>query len=263
MERSKKNMNLNHSGITVAGESNTGRRRSVNEDNFLVYTPAKSRCAFALVADGISGHVQGATASSLCCRIAWQKLRILPDEAWNAAALTDIFNTINREIFKYNLRERREVSMGSAVCAAIFTPEKVIVANTGDCRFYEFIPGDNEPLRQITRDHRPDERFFDRLKYNNEVRRKYRSALLRSLGPVNKVAVDIFEVERTPHSSYLLCSDGLYSAVNDAAIAAFMATAVNARELTGKLIRTALIHGGNDNISVIAALPEMPAAKES
>ena len=255
-------MNLNLSGITLAGESNIGRRRTVNEDNFLVYAPAGSRHAFALAADGISGHVQGHTASTLCCRIALQKLRTLPEDKWDAALLKDIFAAINGELFKYNFRERRQNTMGTALCAAIFSPDKVIVANVGDCRFYEFSPGTVEPLRQISRDHRPDEHFFSRLNCPDEVRRKYRSMLLRSLGPVNKVAVDIFEVKRTPGCSYLLCSDGLHSMVNDAAISAFMATAVTARELTGKLVRAALINGGTDNITVVSALPETSPAGE-
>ena len=242
--------------IQIAAESNLGLHRSANEDSFLVCRPDASS-ALACVADGIGSHTDGKLASSICCRdlLEWASgEKHLNDDP--EAFLKNFFSRTNERIFERNYRESRLRPMGCTAVAAFFTRRLITILNVGDSRFYEYLPGRDEPLKQITVDHHPDDEILEKLSlvYNvNKDKLKHR-VLLHSLGTRHEFMPDIFTVVPHPEAIYLLCSDGLSGHVPAERIAAVLSDrTLLPRKITSALIREALLCGGQDNITVITA----------
>ena len=65
----------------------------------------------------------------------------------------------------------------------------------------------------------------------------------------------IYFLDRAPDSRYIFCSDGLYRGVTEEKIRAILDESETPRQAVGSLMRQALMAGGRDNITIIAAFP--------
>ena len=242
--------------LQIAAESNIGLNRSGNEDSFLVCRPDDFR-VLACVADGIGSHSDGKLASSICCRDLMEMAMAESSDLSDAENfLKNSFSCINEKIFERNYRERRLSPMGCTAVAALFSRETITVLNIGDSRFYEYLPGRSEPLKQITVDHHPDDELLEKLSaaYSVDKKSLQKRVLMHSLGTNSQLFCDIFTVPLQAGARYLLCSDGLSGRVPGERIAAVLANeTLSARQMTSALIREALLCGSRDNITVITA----------
>lgn len=243
-------MNINHAQLEIAGESNVGLTRRHNEDNFLIYAPPDGDGVLAVVADGIGGHSRGEAASYICCRELFQAARQC--RSWDKDFLHRTLTLANRTIFDFNFKGKRIRPMGCTVVAALFFRDRVICAHAGDSRMYVFArSAENTPLRQLTVDHRPegyeDLRSAGKLTSTNLVS--------RSLGTAKYLEIDLQELPRPENARYLLCSDGLYNRLPDQLLSGLLGSDLSARQITGQLLRGALLAGERDNITVICATP--------
>ena len=242
--------------IQMAAESNIGLHRSGNEDSFLVFN-RNGTFAIGCVADGIGSHSDGKFASSICCRdLLAQALDDSVDKREPETFLRTFFNNVHEKIFERNYREKRPLPMGCTAVAAFFTRDDVTVLNVGDSRFYEFLPGREQPLKQITVDHHPDDELLTRLSrtYQVDKEKLMHRVLLHSLGTRHQLVPDVFTLVPQPGAKYLLCSDGLSGFVSEERIGAILADeTLSVRQLTSALLREALLCGGRDNITVITA----------
>ena len=242
--------------IQIAAESNIGLQRSANEDSFLVCRP-DAESALVCVTDGIGSHADGKLASSICCRdlLEWAS-DDKHDKRDPETFLKDFFSRTNEKIFERNYRESRMRPMGCTAVAAFFTRSLITILNIGDSRFYEYLPGREEPLKQITADHHPDDETLEKLSAAYKISKNSlkQRVLLHSLGTRHEFMPDIFTVKPQPGAVYMLCSDGLSGLVPAERIAAILAdSALPVRKLTSALIREALVFGGQDNVTVITA----------
>ena len=75
----------------------------------------------------------------------------------------------------------------------------------------------------------------------------------RAVGLANTVEVETRFVQHQPGDTYIICSDGLHSMINDDAIQAIMVAHEKKPLADGcqALINAALEAGGKDNVSVI------------
>ena len=243
-------MNINQAQLEIAGESNIGLTRRHNEDNFLIYAPPGGEGVMAVVADGIGGHSRGEIASYICCRELFTAAKKCTH--WDKNFLLDALIQANKQIFDFNFKGKRAKPMGCTVVAALFVRDKVICASAGDSRMYEFTRStDGKPLRQITTDHRPE--GYDELFRAGKIRSI--SLVSRSLGTAKHLEPDLQEFPRPADARYLLCSDGLYNRQPDQLFAGLLGSSFSARKITGELIRSALLAGERDNITVICATP--------
>ena len=247
-------MNNNRANITLAGESNTGLTRSHNEDNFLVYAPPGGEAVLAAVADGIGGHGKGENASYICCRELFAAAGRTESSRWDEKFLFDTLNEANRKIFERNFAERRTKPMGCTVVAAIFFRDRIIFANAGDSRLYEYDPDGAAHFSQLSVDHRPRRREGIGLKD------EFSNFVCRSLGPQFQVEFELQTRPRPPQARYLLCSDGLYSQLPDSQLAGVLGSDMSIRAMTGKLMCDALLAGTRDNITLICAGNQTPEA---
>ena len=78
-----------------------------------------------------------------------------------------------------------------------------------------------------------------------------RSILSRALGTEPSVEIDSGELELRAGDTVLLCSDGLYSMISEATMAAILAAVDDPGRIARQLVREAKNEGGHDNITVV------------
>ncbi len=247
----------NRAHLKLAGESNCGLVRERNEDSFCYADYAGDNAVLAVVADGIGGHRDGDIASFVCSShllTAWKRRAIRELTVEGARDfLVDTLTEINRTLFHRNRRERNRQPMGTTVVAAIFLPESLVVAHAGDSRLYSYDAATG--LQQLTEDHT----LIAKLKASGSNfsldNTNFANIISRAIGPRPKPELEVQMLPRGKATRYLLCSDGLSRYADGTKLEAIVAGAQTPQEALNILMRTALIEGGRDNISIICAFP--------
>ncbi|MDO4868840.1 MAG: SpoIIE family protein phosphatase [Bacillota bacterium] len=239
--------------ILAAAETNVGRLRGNNEDNFYINGVYKedtqqticghaSECTEGVqvfsVCDGIGGVDAGEVASLLAVEELARAQKENPD--------TDVRDYVARA----NDRVCRKVSesgglrMGSTIVLMTINGSEATICNVGDSRGYLLREGE---LMKLTVDH---------------VRKRGLEGPARShvltqfLGVFPEEFILEPHVERMEIRSgdvFLLCSDGLTDMAGDEEIhESIMANAANPPEIIAKqLVKAAIKNGGRDNVTVL------------
>jgi PPM family protein phosphatase len=139
--------------------------------------------------------------------------------------------------------------MGSTVVCARFGARECEIVWVGDSRAYLWRRGS---LSRLTRDHSFVEslRQVERMSEAQARAHPESNVLTQTLGMGNTVPSRVVLGLR-PRDWILLCSDGLTSELDDAAIAESLARSGSPQAAAERLLDAALVHGGRDNISVI------------
>jgi serine/threonine protein phosphatase PrpC len=186
------------------------------------------------VADGLGGHPAGELASSLVVQALARAEPGLTDEAAIAEALL----SCNQLIFEEAARDRERAAMGTTVAGLVLTDENVVTFNVGDSRVYAV--GDADLVQLSVDDNEPG------------LGGRRSPVLTQTLGGSHaKEPVEPHVTSRplaTP-ARYLLCSDGLTDAVNDAMIAEILAAHDGVRAVF-ELWRATIDAGAPDNVTV-------------
>jgi protein phosphatase len=222
-------------------DSDLGRQRQGNEDNFFVRAP------LFVVADGMGGAQAGEVASELAVR---EFEPGLPDGRDPAEALEAIIQSANRRIHETAREDTQRAGMGTTTTAAYVTPEVVVIAHVGDSRAYLFRDGD---LIRLTRDHSLVEELVARGKLTEEQAEAHpqRSVITRALGPEPNVEVDLEAFPARDGDLFLLCSDGLTTMVPEQQLKPILERGGPLEPIGRELIAAANAAGGRDNITVI------------
>ncbi len=256
-------------GVTlVAGaRSDVGltRRGNPNEDSILVMNFARIHesvsqpCGIFIVADGLGGHDDGQTASRIAIgEIASYLIRevVLPalqsgqyaSHDLLAANLKAAVETANLALVEANERSRSD--MGSTVTGALIVGDTAHIVNVGDSRTYLF---DGSALQPISTDHS----LVMQLVVGGLIDREdiythpQRNQILRSLGDRRDVQVDLFTQKLKPGYQLVICCDGLWEMVRDPQIEQILREVSDPQAAADRLVETANLNGGEDNISVI------------
>ena len=223
-------------------DSDLGRQRKGNEDNYYVRSP------LFVVADGMGGAQAGEVASEIAVR---QFERGLPDGCEPGEALEALIQAANARIHEQARSDSKHAGMGTTTTAAYVTSDAVVVAHVGDSRCYLLRDGD---LIRLTRDHSLVGELVARGKLTEEQAESHpqRSVITRALGPEPHVEVDVEVFPARSGDLFLLCSDGLTSMVHEPQLKQLLADRERPLEQTGRtLIAAANDAGGRDNITVI------------
>jgi protein phosphatase len=244
-------------------DSDLGRQRQGNEDNYYVRAP------LFVVADGMGGAQAGEVASELAVR---QFERGLPDGREPADALVGTIKEANAEIHEQARTDPDRAGMGTTVTAAYVHGDTVVVAHVGDSRCYLLRDGD---LIRLTRDHSLVGELVARGKLTEEEAESHpqRSVITRALGAYPDVEVDIEAFPARAGDVFLLCSDGLTGMVHEPELKQLLGGERSLQDIGRTLIAAANEAGGRDNITVIlfrleevddrrAAAPEAAITKE-
>jgi protein phosphatase len=241
----------------VAGLSDVGRCRAVNQDHYLV-DPSSGLYA---VADGMGGHAAGEVASRIAIETLSEVMRRENGSSWNdtteaARALEEALAVGNRRICESTASHAEWRGMGTTIVAAVTVNDRIVLGHVGDSRAYLLRDG---RLRQLTSDHSlvNEQVKMGLLTWEEAQRHPHRNIVTRALGNQPQVAVDLVEESLHPGDAVLLCSDGLNSMLVDAeirdALDQHRATPHAACRL---LVERANASGGEDNVTVIVLCPD-------
>jgi len=247
--------------IHFFGKTDVGRKRSNNEDSILTDDPLQ----LYILADGMGGHAGGEEASKIAVTSirdfiantendedsTWP-FEIDPNLAHPARRLIVSVMIANSNIMETAKKNKELKGMGTTVVSMLVNGEKVYLTHVGDSRIYRL--RDNT-LTQMTADHSMLNEELKRRKMTEEEIRNYpyKNRIVRALGHMDKVMVDLKEVDLRSKDYYLLCSDGLTDLVSDQEIQQTMIDGGDDCEAaTNALVDKANGYGGKDNISVVA-----------
>jgi serine/threonine protein phosphatase PrpC len=243
------------------GQTDVGRRRKLNEDNFLV-DPETSLFA---VCDGMGGHNAGEVASKLAIETLAAFIRKSAGEekditwpygleanlSFEANRLKTAIKLANKKVFKAADNREEYTGMGTTVVAALVAGDKLTVGSAGDSRCYLLSKG---KLRQLTRDDSwVSAAWAEGILSSEEIERHpLRNVITKAVGAKEEIEIETVEHQLEKGDVIMLCSDGLHSMINDEAILkAVTPFPATLPEATQKLIDAANEAGGKDNVSVV------------
>jgi serine/threonine protein phosphatase PrpC len=224
-----------------AGATDTGRKRRRNEDAYVVQPPL-----FA-VADGMGGPQAGEVAS----RLAAAALEESSIGGSGGEQVTGLIQEANRRVHAAASEQAAHAGMGTTMTVAVVEDGAVAIGHVGDSRAYRLR---DHKLEQLTEDHSLVAELMRSGKLSPEEARIHpqRSVITRALGTDPDVDVDTYTVETQPGDVFLLCSDGLFSMVEDKEIENTLYRNRSDLDSAVKaLIKQALKGGGEDNITVV------------
>ena len=247
----------NNSGLTVAipgredaavriawaAATDTGRRRSANEDSYLAQSPL-----FA-VADGMGGHSAGDVASAAVVR---RLSEILTTDFLTTAVIERALEAASHDI--RIVSRRSELGVGTTVTGAALTLQGddafFTVFNVGDSRVYCF---ELNELTQVTVDHSVVQELVDAgtITKDEAERHPDSNIITRAVGFNSRPAADLWFVPLRSGLRLLLCSDGLTKEVDDERIRVHLAAGLSAEATAQALVEAALAAGGRDNVTTI------------
>ncbi len=230
-----------------------GQRRQLNQDFIYVSeTPVGNLPNLFIVADGMGGHKAGDYASVLAVETVVEDI----SASFEKSPAKIMEHAITRA--NTHLRERASEDfslngMGTTMVAATCMGRFLQVANVGDSRLY--VVGDE--IVQITEDHSLVEEMVRMGGIGREEARNHpdKNIITRAIGAKDDVEVDFFDWELQTGDMVLLCSDGLTNMVDDETICRILKGGGSLRDRVEKLVQTANLNGGRDNISVIVIEP--------
>jgi PPM family protein phosphatase len=241
-----------------AGLTDVGRKRSHNEDSYLI----DDELQLFVVADGMGGHAGGGTASRIAVETIDKELRGVrtsPTSPFKAetslqdSPLPDFLRAAVEkacfEIYRAAQEDPRLAGMGTTVISLCVQHEHALFAHVGDSRAY-LVRG--ELIQQISEDHSlVNEQIKAGMITPDEARHsRYKNIITRSVGFEEEVQVDVMGIMLEPNDSFILCSDGLANLVEDKEICEIVGKS-ELKDAPKKLVDLANERGGDDNITVI------------
>ena len=229
---------------SYAARSEVGLVRGHNEDSFAAEPP------LFVVADGMGGHEAGEVASAIAVE---SVLRAAPGHT-DPDALDAAVRQANLAVIEAARDGRGKPGMGTTMTAATIEGDELVVAQVGDSRAYLLHDG---ALQRLTRDHSLVAELVQQGRITEEEARYHpqRSVITRALGSDPTMRPDVYSLNVVAGDRLMLCSDGLYSMVDDARIADVMRAQPDPQGCCDMLVNEAISNGGLDNVTVVVVDP--------
>jgi PPM family protein phosphatase len=274
--------------LEFAGQTNVGKVRPNNEDQFLIARvskslvllatslPAEQRTEIAdrdgylfLVADGMGGHAGGERASAFIVNETIQYFQETakwffqlddPDENVRIRLLREALERADRKLIEEAKRDLTLSGMGTTLTALSLIGAEAFLVHVGDSRAYLLRQG---RIEQLTTDHTHAQELVEQgLLQPEEVRtHRLRHVLTNVLGGSPGVVSELVKFRLADGDRLLLCTDGLSDLVRDERIAELLGQSTSPEEACQALVEAALAAGGRDNITVVTvACSIQPAA---
>ena len=232
-------------GLSVVGpvrEDNQDSIRLPNDEH-----PVGTGLLFA-IADGMGGYAHGGVASLLALEsfsstLASQNGNPIPK------ALQRGVETANLQVYQ-RAQQLGAGRMGTTLTAAYVFGEMLYLAHVGDSRAYLIRDGHSICL---TADHTTvGDMVRSKLISSDKIRtHAQRSVLTKSIGTALFVQPDIIQQKLKEGDRLVLCSDGVWSVVEDEDFARIASQPSSVNEISQNLIDLALHHDTDDNASVV------------
>jgi PPM family protein phosphatase len=247
--------------IEVAGQTDVGRKRTHNEDNFAIM----AEYGLYVVADGMGGHASGEIASKMAVDTLQEFFAATaddPERTWpykmdrskgyEENRLVTGIKLCNLRIYEQAQRNAKQRGMGTTLAALFAVEDGVYIAHVGDSRVYRIR---ERQIEQLTEDHSllNDYKKMKRLTEEEIANFPHKNVIVRALGMKDTVKVDTrFEAPRASEIM-LLCSDGLCGPLTDQRMLDIVQGTGDLPTATQRLIEGANENGGPDNITCVLA----------
>lgn len=217
--------------VSYAGRTHAGTRRSLNQDAFLM----RGNDGLWAVADGVGGHDSGEVASRTVVEHLEHLLPplTLDDMLDNAMHL---LTEANAALCSRAAGINDTAIVASTVAVLALHGGRAGVLWSGDSRVYRWRSGE---LQCLTLDHAEE------------------GGIRHAVGSGPEFVAGRATGDALPGDRYLLCSDGLTKALEDAELAAHLAAPTPEDAVAG-LMDDALVAGAMDNVTAVVVL--VPAA---
>jgi protein phosphatase len=240
--------------MKAAGMSDRGKVREKNEDAFLLMREGPI-CLFA-VADGMGGHAAGEVASTLALQALDGYLQewggeLLEKPAalrYLTAFMEEMGAFVNRRVLEAARQNAMQAGMGTTLTMLFGVNGLWCVGHIGDSRAY-LINGSG--LYQLTEDHTLVTQLVRSGQLSDAETESHpqRHVLTRALGTDEQAVFDVLPQSFRNGDMVLLCSDGLYSMLENPEIAALVRSDSDPGAALERLIARANERGGTDNIT--------------
>jgi protein phosphatase len=273
--------------VEAAGATHAGLKRSHNEDAYtfgrvgrflevegtnLSTSPFAARMEqvgwFAVVADGMGGRAAGEVASRAALAAAFEVT--LRRSSWIARVTSEevpdvlermraLVEKVHAAVSEVARSDRRLVGMGTTFTLARIAGGSLVVAHVGDSRAYLLRKG---VLRQLTKDQTTAQLLADLGEIRPEEVARHRTShiLTQAIGSGRPIQAEVRHVWLIEGDALLVATDGLTGVVDEAALAAAMASDAPAQAVVDGLLARALEAGGPDNVTaVFARVRHLPA----
>jgi protein phosphatase len=215
----------------------------------------RTRAAVVGVYDGTGSAGPEASASHHAARIFCERMAAPPAPASGAELsqrLQETTHAAHDAVYEVSARSR--VGSGTTATIAAIAGAEVAIVHVGDSRGYLFSGG---ALRQVTRDDTLVRELIEagHLTPAEAATFPHRNVVTRVLGFTGRLdSLPITSLSLRPGDVLLLCTDGIWGMVDDAAIAAILAAQPDPAAACRALIEAANDAGGPDNASAVVSV---------
>ncbi|WP_024301349.1 PP2C family serine/threonine-protein phosphatase [Pseudogulbenkiania sp. MAI-1] len=238
--------------LSIFQDSRVGGR-SYNQDRVVIAHSLES--VLLVVADGMGGHLQGEVAAQIAVDLMSELFyqQATPSLSHPNRFLVNAISSAHQAILDYATEHHLPEVPSTTVVAAVIQQDMLYWCHVGDSRLYLL---DSGGLRLRSRDHSQVQRLIDQGLLTEEGARTHpdRNKIYNCLGASSDPDIDIGERQLLfPGASVLLCSDGLWSQIQDAELVkVFAGRAVG--QVLPALMNVAERRGGKhgDNLSAVA-----------
>lgn len=224
-----------------AGFASLQGRREDNQDFAGIAEPAARDAALLgivlAVADGMGGTQGGRVAAEVCVRGFMDAWYGLPVTLGVEQRVERGLDAANRWIHAVGRQDPQLAHMGTTFSALILRGRGAHLVHVGDSRVYRLR---GESLERLTEDHTLPGAEQDHILY-------------RAVGLEAGLRTDYAMHPLEVHDRFLLCSDGLYTALRHAEIARLLLERAAPESTAAALAELALQKGSNDNITALVA----------
>jgi serine/threonine protein phosphatase PrpC len=222
-----------------------GSVRQRNEDAFLAQEPV------FVVADGMGGHVGGATASAVAVA---EFQRLVDGADPTSETVAEAVARSNDAILRLVDGNPDLAGMGTTLVGIVLVTEGGqtywLGFNIGDSRLYRFLDGE---LTRLSHDHSVVQELLesgditvDEIPFHQD-----RNVVTRALGSDPEPVADYWLLAPHDGERFLLCSDGLTGEVPESRIAAVLSEQGDPQLAASMLVAEALDAGGRDNVTAV------------
>jgi protein phosphatase len=233
---------------TWSGDTDTGRRKGLNEDAVLPQGSGRGQGPIVVaVADGLGGGPAGEVASRLA-------VESIATNAASAATAQGLVEGAHQAVADYILQHIDEdlslVGMATTLTLARLDVDRTLeIGHVGDSRLYLFNAGE---LIQMTNDHTVamDLVRAGELDPGDAPDHPKWHTMSNWIG-VDTARIETRSIQLQAGDRVLACSDGLSNMISDDEIAAILEAEPDPELCVRSLIDAANSAGGSDNISVV------------
>lgn len=278
----------------VFGRTDTGSRRSENQDSFLAVDlgaadredgyrlgsrelpgegegvgdlTLRPEGLLLLVADGMGGAAAGGVASELATTYTFEELlrRWIPERDRSphrlAVTLRGAVEWANARVHERSQQHAELHGMGTTLTAAVVLADVALIAQVGDSRAYLVRGG---AAAQLTQDQSMVQQMIASglLAPEDAERAQHRNVILQAIGITDHVQAEITWQQLRRSDILVLCSDGLSGLVRAEEIATAVGEGMDLVHACDTLIALANERGGPDNITVVMARVDGPGLEE-